>query len=62
MAISRGKTSKIPPHKLELYEYEASPWCKRVRETVNILDLKSENKTMSKRNIQGRLDIQTISL
>ena len=40
VAISRGKTSKIPPHKLELYEYEASPWCKRVRETVNILDLK----------------------
>ena len=38
VAISR--TSKIPPHKLELYEYEASPWCKRVRETVNILDLK----------------------
>ena len=35
---------RVPEHKLELYEYEASPWCKKVRETINILDLKVKMK------------------
>lgn len=30
----------LPSPTLELYEYEASPWCKKVRECINILGLK----------------------
>ncbi|KAL3926594.1 MAG: hypothetical protein SGBAC_013411, partial [Bacillariaceae sp.] len=36
------RTSPVPPpeHELILYEYEASPWCRIVREYLTILDLK----------------------
>ena len=34
----------LPSPTLELYEYEASPWCKKVRECINILGLKVKVK------------------
>lgn len=34
------RSSPPPPHQLTLYEYEASPWCRLVREHMTILDLK----------------------
>ena len=36
------QTAKRPNKPLILYEYDASPYCKRVRETINLLDLKVE--------------------
>ncbi|CAJ1942174.1 unnamed protein product [Cylindrotheca closterium] len=37
------RTSPVPPnHDLILYEYEASPWCRIVREYLTILDLKAQ--------------------
>ncbi len=43
-SVLTGDTSAVPrPEKpLVLYEYDASPYCKRVREFVNLLDLTVE--------------------
>lgn len=34
-----ARSEPPPPHKLTFYEYEASPWCRLVREYATILDL-----------------------
>lgn len=38
-AAPARRTGPAPRPKLELFEYEASPWCRRVRETLCVLDL-----------------------
>ena len=39
LAKRRGQTAPSP--ELILYEYEASPWCRRVRETLCVLGLRA---------------------
>jgi hypothetical protein len=34
-----ARLSATPAPDLVLYEYEASPWCRRVRETLGVLGL-----------------------
>ena len=41
-ALPAERTRCAPRPRLTLYEYEASPWCRRVRETLCILDLEAE--------------------
>ncbi|KAG7349447.1 endonuclease/exonuclease/phosphatase [Nitzschia inconspicua] len=38
-AVAPRKTSAPPHHHLTLYDFEASPWCRLVREYLTILDL-----------------------
>ena len=41
-ATPARRTGPAPRPQLTLYEYEASPWCRRVRETLCILDLEAD--------------------
>jgi hypothetical protein len=36
-----GKLGKRPARLLELYEFEACPYCRKVREALSILDLEA---------------------
>ena len=41
-ATSAVRSRPAPRPQLTLYEYEASPWCRRVRETLCVLDLEAD--------------------
>lgn len=40
-ALAAPRSAPPPPHRLTLYEYEASPWCRLVREQLTVLDLRA---------------------
>lgn len=42
--VAWRNAEKVPSHSLTLYEYEQSPWCRKVREALCILDLNVEIK------------------
>ena len=39
-SVQVARTGRAPTPRLRLYEYEASPYCRRVRETLNVLGLR----------------------
>ena len=48
-----GKIGKRPKKMLELYEFEACPYCRKVREALSMLDLEAKTRGTAVHEILG---------
>ena len=60
--VALRKSRSVPPHSLVLYEYEQSPWCRKVRETLCILDLDAEIKPCPRETFRAEGAFSTVSI
>jgi len=56
--LSVGKLGKRPAKRLRLYEFEACPYCRKVREALSILDLEAEIYPCPKNGPRFRAEVK----
>ncbi len=55
--MSVGPLGKRPEKRLQLYEFEACPFCRKVREALSILDLEADVRPCPKRGLRYRPEV-----
>jgi len=58
VGLSAGTLGRRPAKPLELYEFEACPYCRKVREALTILDLEADIRPCPKRGTRFREEVK----